>query len=301
MMGGGRAQDPVWQALQPSRLTAVVDIGANPIGNPSRYRHMLADGLCTVTGFEPQADALEKLNALKTPLETYLPFAVGDGADHTLHVCRGRGLSSLLEPDDRRMATFRALGDWCGVTEKVPLSTRRLDDIAEIAAIDLLKIDTQGSELMIFRNGRETLRKALAVHVELNFFPIYKNQPTLADVDGELRAQGFVPHALAELNRVAIAPMVIDRPPGRPLNQIVDADFVYVRDFVDWSGFETEQLKHLALIAHHIYASVDLAWAAIRELSRRGAIDPGFQQSYLPLAQERITKRLDQIKRRTDV
>jgi len=41
-------------------------------------------------GFEPNPLALEKLNAIKGPNETYLPFAIGDGQRRTLHVCHAR-------------------------------------------------------------------------------------------------------------------------------------------------------------------------------------------------------------------
>ena len=76
--------DPLFELLHPDRLTAVVDIGANPIdGNPP-YKRMLDEGLCTVIGFEPQAGALAELNRRKGPREQYLRTAVGDGEEHTL-------------------------------------------------------------------------------------------------------------------------------------------------------------------------------------------------------------------------
>jgi len=49
--------DPITELLRPERLTAVLDIGANPIDGEPPYKGMLAAGLCTVTGFEPQAEA----------------------------------------------------------------------------------------------------------------------------------------------------------------------------------------------------------------------------------------------------
>ena len=43
---------------------AVVDIGANPIDGDPPYRLLLDTGLCTVTGFEPQRQALAELHKL---------------------------------------------------------------------------------------------------------------------------------------------------------------------------------------------------------------------------------------------
>jgi len=57
--------------LSPQRLTDVVDIGANPIDGEPPYTSMLAEGLCHVTGFEPQQEALVELQRMKGPNERY--------------------------------------------------------------------------------------------------------------------------------------------------------------------------------------------------------------------------------------
>ena len=78
--------DTLLALLRPQRLTAVVDVGANPIDGDAPYKSMLSRRLCTVTGFEPQPDGLASLNARKGELETYLPYVIGDGNPATLHV-----------------------------------------------------------------------------------------------------------------------------------------------------------------------------------------------------------------------
>ena len=57
----------------------VVDVGANPIDGAPPYKLLLERGYMRLVGFEPQRDALQRLNAAKGPHETYLPNAVGDG------------------------------------------------------------------------------------------------------------------------------------------------------------------------------------------------------------------------------
>src|SRR5262249_34612530 len=76
--------DALFDLLRPQRLTAVVDIGASPIDGEPPYKPMLDAGLCTLTGFEPQPEALAELNRRKGANETYLPYAVGDGRAHVL-------------------------------------------------------------------------------------------------------------------------------------------------------------------------------------------------------------------------
>ena len=56
--------------LRIERPTEVVDIGANPIDGAPPYQTLLKAGLCNVTGFEPDPDALAALNMRKTARET---------------------------------------------------------------------------------------------------------------------------------------------------------------------------------------------------------------------------------------
>ncbi|MEH2468990.1 FkbM family methyltransferase [Nitrobacteraceae bacterium AZCC 2161] len=279
-----RSNDPLTALLQPARLTAVVDIGANPIDGDPPYKAMLQRRICRVTGFDPHPQALARLNAAKSDLETYLPYAVGDGDSHTLNICRGLGFASLLQPDAKVLTHFPNFSELGRVVERMNLATRRLDDIAEIEAIDLLKIDIQGSELSVFKNGRARLAKAVAIQTEVSFVPLYEKQPVFGEVDLELRSLGFIPHMFAAINRKMIAPM-LGPDPGAAFNQLVEADVVYVRDFIQAEAMDAEQLKHLALIAHHGYGSFDLALNCVHHLTTRNAVPPDAKNRYLALLQ----------------
>lgn len=267
--------------LQPQRLTEVVDIGANPIDGDPPYLDMLKAGACRVTGFEPQESALAQLLQAKGENERYLPYAVGDGRQHMLHLCRASGMTSLLEPDERTLELFEVLKSLGEVTEKVPLETKRLDDIDEIESLDFLKIDIQGGELAVFRNGTRLLEKAVCIQTEVSFITLYKNQPSLGDIDLELRRQGFIPHCAAAIKNWPIAPCVINNNPYQPLNQLLEAGLVYVRDFSRPELMDDEQLKHLALIAHLCYGSIDLATRCISHLSLRGRLPEDAVNTYL--------------------
>lgn len=278
------SQHPLAALLQPARLTEVVDIGANPIDGEPPYRPMLQHRLCRVTGFDPHPQAIAQLAPRGSAQETYLPYAVGDGDAHMLHVCRGIGFASLLQPDAKALAHFPNFAELGRVLERLPLQTRRLDDIAEIADLDMLKIDIQGGELAVFRNGRSKLARTVAIQTEVSFVPIYQGQPVFGDIDLELRGQGFVPHMFAAINKKMIAPM-LGPDPAAAINQLVEADVVYVRDFTNADLMDAEQLKHLALIAHLCYGSFDLALNCIHHLAVRGAVPPDAKNRYVALLQ----------------
>jgi FkbM family methyltransferase len=267
-----------------TRLTAVVDVGANPIDGETPYHEMLSHGLCTLTGFEPQAAALAILDAKKGPRETYLPYAVGDGKTHTLRVAAASGMTSLLEPDITQLNLFNGFPEWGTVSERVQLVTRRLDDIEAVDQIDMLKIDVQGSELMVFRGGQRKLGRAVAIHTEVSFVALYEHQPPFGEVDLELRALGFIPHAVVSVKRWPIAPVVFDGDFRTPMHQVLEADVVYVRDFAKPEAMSDEQLAHLALIAHCVYGSSDLTYRCIMTLRDRGVVPADAPDAYLAVA-----------------
>ena len=267
--------------LHLTRLTSVVDIGANPIDGDPPYKSMLEKRLCRVTGFEPQENALAALNARKSDLETYFPYVVGNGHKAKLRLCRSPGMTSLLLPDPNALFHFAKFAEWGAVVAEQPVQTRRLDDITEIRYLDFLKIDVQGSELAIFGSGRQKLKQAVAIQTEVSFLCLYKDQPTFADIDSELRRQGFIPHAFASINRRMIAPLIDPANPFAAMNQVLEADIVYVRNFMRAAEMTDEQLKHLAMIAHHCCKSFDLAVNCIHHLNARRAISEGSADHYI--------------------
>lgn len=273
--------DLLTEILRPARPTAVVDVGANPIDGEPPYKRMLAAGLCDVVGFEPQPDALARLAALKGPRERYLPYALGDGTDRILHVCALEGMTSLLVPDPAHLALFNLFPIWGEVKARIPVTTKRLDDIGEIAHLDFLKMDIQGSERDVLEHGRTRLAEAVVVQTEVSFVPLYEGQPVLGEMDLALRAQGFLPHCVTGTKIWPLAPMVVGGEPNRGIRQLLETDFVYVRDFSRPENMTAEQWKHLALVSHHCYGSFDLALKAIATLVQLGAVPADAPSRYL--------------------
>jgi FkbM family methyltransferase len=273
--------DLLTEILAPQRPTAIVDVGANPIDGDPPYKAMLAAGLCEVTGFEPQAAALAKLQQKKGPRERYLPYALGDGTTRTLHVCEQDGLTSLLVPDPAHLALFNLFPIWGAVKERIPVTTHRLDDIAEIAELDFLKMDVQGGEREVLTYGRTRLKNAVAVQTEVSFVPLYENQPPFGEIDLLMREMGFLPHCVTGTKIWPISPMVVGEKPNRGIRQLLETDMVYVRDFSRPENMSAEQWKHLALVAHHCYGSYDLVLKSIVTLMGMGAVPSDASRRYL--------------------
>ena len=254
--------------LKPDRPTAIVDVGANPIDGAPPYRYMLTEGLCRVTGFEPQTEALRALQEAAKPNETYLPHVIGTGAPGTLHITYAPGMTSLLRPDPARLAMFERFSDSGRVVATQAVATHRLDDLAEVEAIDFLKMDVQGAEGDVLSGATRKLKTCIAVLTEVSFVTLYEGQPAFGEIDTQLRGLGFIPHCFAEskLWPLATGSALTQTDP----HQLLEADILYIRDPVRYMA--PEQWKHLALVAHYVCGSFDLAMRAIQMLVQLGAL-----------------------------
>ncbi len=269
------------QLLNPLHRTQVVDIGANPIDGTPPYAPLMQADIADITGFEPQEDAFANLQKMKGSHETYLPYAVGDGKEHTLHICVSSGMTSILKPDATTLSHFEILKQAGEVESTERIKTKKLDSIKEIQHIDLLKIDIQGFELEVFRNGKQKLHDAVAIQTEISFTCLYEKQPSFGDIDTELRAQGYIPHCFPAVKNWMISPLVVNNDPRQPLNHLLEADIVYVRDFIHPDKMSDEQLKQLALISHFCYSSFDLTLRCLTLLEARTAVENTAGQQYL--------------------
>jgi hypothetical protein len=101
-----------------------------------------------------------------------------------------------------------------------------------------------------------------------------------------LRAQGYLPHALWNIDKRMIMPLNLDNNPYAGIHQLLQADIVYVRDFTASADLSSEQLKQLALLSHHLYGSFDLAFRCIHDLVARNELSQDDKQKYLQIMTE---------------
>ncbi|MEL6582914.1 MAG: FkbM family methyltransferase [Pseudomonadota bacterium] len=275
--------------LQPARKTAIVDVGAKR-GGQSPHSRLLDEGLCTVVGFDPQPSAYEVLEKDTRPGERFLPYAIGDGTDAELRVCRADGLTSLLEPNQDLYATVGRFDKGGTVLNRIALETHRLDDLAaEVGPMDMLKIDAQGSELSVFSSGREMLRNTVVVITEVAFLPLYKDHPMFDQQFAELRSQGFELHKFIKLDAHGfITPATRGLRLRRHRNQLFDGDAAFIRFPDKAAELGSEALKHFALLADTALQSFDIAVVCLERLVDLGAITSRDLQRYIGFVPHRI-------------
>jgi len=248
------------EIVTPPSMTAV-DIGAMLLeGAVDPFARLNKLGQLSIIGFEPLPAECDKLNALALPSRRYLPFAVADGKRRRLFVTNTGMTSSLLRPNLKLAQRFNNLAELMQVVATPDIDTVRLDDVAEIRAqgCDLLKLDTQGSEAEILRHASETLKSCLIIQTEVEFVPIYEEQPLFAEVDQLLRSQGFMFHRFLGLSGRTYSPLMLNGDPNAALSQMLWSDAVYVPDFARLDRLEPNSLLKLAALLHEVYRSFDL-------------------------------------------
>lgn len=250
----------------------ILDIGANPMNHDAPYKELLAAGHAHVTGFEPQPEALAALNARKSPHETYFPDVVGDGETHRLNLYRGSGLASLLEIRQPTLEHLLGLRRAARPTGHVDLPSRKLDEIEGIGRVDFLKIDVQGAEAMIFTHAQTALSQTLAVQTEVNFFPLYENQPSFGDIDRHLQAHGLVPHSFLHIEKRLLRSRWLDRIDGATPQQMLDGDILYLRDLSRPDTLDSDALRKIALLCDTCYGFSDITLRCLELLVARNEI-----------------------------
>ncbi len=242
----------------------LVDIGAMELeGETDIFEPVRIRGRHRIVGFEPIAEECAKLNAKAPKEHTYLPYAVGDGTEREFKQCNFPMTSSLYEPNAEFIKYFQQLPDLKKVVKRTKMKTVRLDDIPEVPLIDAIKIDVQGAELDCLIGGRQKLSRATMIVAEVEWVPLYKDQPLFAEVDQELRRQGFLLHALTPNMGRCVKPILIDRDPTRFGSQVLWSNAIYIRDLRTWGQMDEELLLKTAVLLHECTKSLDMAALAL--------------------------------------
>jgi len=198
-----------------SRKLVVIDVGCR-WGFAQKF--IAAKYLFQIFGFDPDPEECERLNKYYEDASILLnPLAFAQTAGtRTLFITQDPACSSLLQPDPNLTENYPALA--CArQMSTTEVETTTLDIWAkknQVAIVDYIKLDTQGSELEILKGAVDMLKTVRCIEVEVEFNPIYLGQPIFSEVDIFLRNQGFMLWKLS--NQVHYSP---EGNPNRPLGE----------------------------------------------------------------------------------
>lgn len=183
----------------------VVDVGCrwglNPVWTGMGDR-------CVLIGFDPDAEECARLQSLAGPDATarFVPVALGPEAGlATLYMTKDPGGYSVFPSSDDAVGHHPGL-DGGRVEQTMVISVTTLDEWCRengVAGVDVVKLDTQGSELGILEGAAEQLAGVRAIEVEVQFNELYEGVPLFGDVDRFLRRHGFMLWRLKNLAHYA--------------------------------------------------------------------------------------------------
>jgi hypothetical protein len=266
-------------------------------------------------GFDPLVGEIERLNGRSPPGQRYFDAFIGWDGYESLCPTAFRQ-DPVLSRNDSAMARSSAVRASalaaenpareaadrdCEGHDRALSSNRYSLDVfaanAKLAAVDVIKVDTDGSDYEVLLGARRLLEPggALAVLVEAQFQgPVHPHANTFANIDLYLRGLGFSLFDL-DLWRYSRANLprkfVFDMPGPTHQGQVVWADALYLRDAGDpdyaakWGALSPVQLlKAIALF--ELFGLDDCAAEAIRvhgaPLSERLGFDARQMLNLLP-------------------
>ena len=194
------------EILPPEDRITILDVGAALNEHPP-YQPLVDAGRARIIGFEPDAQECETLRREFGEPHRFFPHFVGDGRPAVYHETNWVLTGSLYEPNSPLLGKFQNLAELTTPVAEHEVSTTRLDDVAEIGDVDLIKIDVQGSEGVVLQHAARALSRALVIQTEVEFVELYRGQPMFADVDQLLRRSGFQFHTFTGFGSRAFKPL----------------------------------------------------------------------------------------------
>lgn len=185
-------------------IDAVIDVGAN-IGQYARVLRKIGfKG--TIYSFEPVSHVFETLKASAAGDARWhcFPFALGDKDEtKTINVYSSDVFSSFLTANDYSKGIWKSLN----TVREEEVQVKRLDAVfpglprREGLTNFMLKLDTQGFDVQVFRGARETLPHVAVLQSELGLVPIYDDATDPYAILKEYHAQGFFISGMYPINR----------------------------------------------------------------------------------------------------
>lgn len=242
----------------------VVDLGAQTMDRENHvYSPMLSCARTSVIGFEPLDHRRQERELAEQNIDLSLRATyIGDGHRHTFHLNCPDATSSLLPLNTAITAGLAGLCKFETVSTESVATTTLDEAISDVQRVDFLKLDIQGFEHAALANARSALTRTLAIHCEVEFLPLYQDQPLFSEIDLLMRENGFRFIDFSTSMRYPFA--------GGPLasqDQLVWGDAVYFKamDMIS----DPIGLIIQAFIAASVYGKASLARLLIDEYDRR--------------------------------
>ena len=244
----------------------ICDIGASPIDKTDFIDELFNNTESKIIGFEPNNDEFIKLEK-NDERKHYYNYAIGDGSEKILNICKGAGMTSFLEPDLNYLKNFEWFNINSEIIKREKVKTKKLDDLNE--RIDFLKIDVQGYESEVIKYGKEKIKNSLVVQLETSPIPLYKNEKTFPHIILELEKLDFSLHMFNKVNTKPFKPMKVNNSIFMGINHLFQLDCVMIKNLNKIDSLSKEEIIKMILIMFYSFKSYDFVDYLISEMDKR--------------------------------
>lgn len=194
-----RCREIVAQARPAAEVRVIFDVGARDCAESAAFAS--AYPAATIHAFEcnPATLPLCRAVAAGEPRVRLTEKAVSDKAGRLTFfpIDPARSAGGIPGGNHGASSIFEATGAYpeeTYVQNRIEVEAIRLDRFcadAGVGAIDILWMDVQGAELLVLAGLGDMLERVAFIHMEVEFFEIYKGQALFPEVDRLLRERGF--------------------------------------------------------------------------------------------------------------
>lgn len=271
-------KDPFEKLVEIIRETKVncifnlLEIGAAKTGKTKEPFYKILDYFphSKIIGFEIDKRVCDKMNSDASEGIKYYPYALGKANEKKkLYNTQAPMCTSLYKPNEKLISLYNNL-DFAYLKNETEIETITLDNFISkntIDNLDFIKIDTQGSELDIFNGGKNSLKNVVKIICEVEFVPIYEDQPLFGDVNKFLNDNGFMFNKFLGLSGRALKPLILNKDPNKA-SQHMWSDAVFIKNIEVIQNLSDEKLLKLSILSA-AYFSMDLTFFCLSIYDRR--------------------------------
>ena len=180
----------------------IFDVGACDGSSIAVFKKMFPGSF--IYSFEPYPDSYKNLDTFSKNYSDVKIFQLALSHKNDFmdfYVNKSKATNSLLKP----ALTNSFIDEHAIYEETIRVKTVTLDSFFRehaVPDIDILKLDVQGGELMVFKGADETLRnkKIKIIYTEIWFIEAYSGQPLYHDIAGHLSQYGYVPFGVYNIH-----------------------------------------------------------------------------------------------------
>jgi FkbM family methyltransferase len=206
----------------------VIDVGASG-GLHSRWPKIAGSNFKAML-FEPDPREYDRLKQSVGDNYIVLNSALSNSPQELkFNLCRKQQASSIFMPNFELLNKYPDAQRY-DIVNTITMKTDTMDNQlhkAGLMEVDFIKIDTQGYDLSILEGAVKTLENVSGLEIEVEFLPIYKDQPLFREVDQFITSRGF---ELIDLKRYYWRRNNTQRYGADKKGQIIFGDALYFRN-----------------------------------------------------------------------